>query len=117
MRIHHLALRVSDLERSRAFYSDLLGLVEVERFAEEGRLRSIWLRAGDALLMIESRLRGCGADSGSAHLLAFEVDDLERWERRLAEAGIPVDDRSASTLYCRDPEGHRVGLTVFPRRG
>jgi len=113
VRIHHLALRVSDLERCRAFYSDLLGLPELRRFEERGAVRSIWLKAGESLLMIESRLRGAGPDSGSGHLLAFEVDDLDRWGRRLVEAGVPLDDRTASTIYCRDPEGHRVGLTVF----
>jgi catechol 2,3-dioxygenase-like lactoylglutathione lyase family enzyme len=30
-RIHHVSLTVSDLERSRAFYRDILGLPEIER--------------------------------------------------------------------------------------
>jgi hypothetical protein len=43
------------------------------------------------------------------------VDALGPWETRLAEAQVALDDRSESTLYVRDPDGHRVGLTVFPR--
>ncbi len=109
--IHHLALRVADVERSRAFYGDLLGLPELRRFEEEGRLRSVWLQVGEAVLMLESRLRGRGADHGSGHLLAFPVDDLPAWTRRLAAAGISVLDRTEHTLYLRDPDGHRVGLS------
>ena len=114
MRIHHLALRVADCERSAAFYSGLLGLPERRRLLDDKGLRSIWLEADGALLMLERALRGKGSESGSGHLLALEVDDLPAWERRLAEAGIAVEDRTAHTLYVRDPDGHRVGLSAYP---
>jgi len=65
--------------------------------------------------MLEHALRGEGPESGSGHLLALEVDDLAAWERRLAEAGVAIVDRTPATLYVRDPDGHRVGLTVHPR--
>ncbi len=111
--IHHLALRVADVERARAFYADLLGLAELRRFEEAGFLRSLWLKAGDTVLMLERRLRGAGPAEGSGHLLAFPVDDLQAWGERLAAAGIAVEDRSEHTLYVRDPDGHRVGLSDF----
>ena len=107
-RLHHLALRVADLEKCREFYSDILGLPEIKRGDH-----SIWLRAGDLVLMLESRLRGVGPDAGSGHLLAFAAGDLGRWEKRLLDAGIPIDDRTPTTIYVRDPEGHRVGLSAY----
>ncbi len=113
MRIHHLALRVRDLEQAAAFYTRL-GLPQVRRLDGDGGLRSVWLAAGDTVLMLETELRGDGARDGSGHLLAFAVDDLEAWEARLEAAGVPVVDRTDSTLYVRDPDGHRVGLSVFP---
>jgi catechol 2,3-dioxygenase-like lactoylglutathione lyase family enzyme len=113
VRVHHLALRVADCERSLDFYGRLLGLPEARRASEGGVLRAVWLRAGGVVLMLERSLRGAGAAAGSGHLLALAVDDLAAWERRLAEAGVVVDDRTAHTLYVRDPDGHRVGLTVF----
>lgn len=115
--IHHLALRVADCERAASFYTGILGLPELRRFEDAGRLRSIWLRAGDAVLMLERSLRGHGSGEGSGHLLALAVDDLADWEGRLHAAGVPVDDRTAHTLYVRDPDGHRVGLTVYENVG
>jgi len=114
LRIHHLALRVSDVARAVAFYGGVLGLPELRRLEEQGVLRALWLRAGDTILMLESGLRGAGAPEGSGHLLAFAVDDLAAWQARLAAAGVTVDDRTPYTLYVRDPDGHRVGLSVYP---
>jgi glyoxylase I family protein len=111
--IHHLALRVSDPERARAFYADLLGLAERRRVEDAHGLRAVWLDAGPVVLMLERELRSPGAESGSGHLLALAVADLVAWEERLRAAGVAVEDRTEHTLYFRDPDGHRVGLSDF----
>lgn len=111
MRIHHVALRVSDCARALRFYSDLLGLPVVRR-RDDGS--AAWLQAGEALVMLETALRGRGPDTGSGHLLALAVDDLPAWEVRLAAAGVAILDRTEHTLYVQDPDGHRVGLSDFP---
>jgi catechol 2,3-dioxygenase-like lactoylglutathione lyase family enzyme len=113
MRIHHVALRVADLERACSFYADVLGLALLRRNHEKGELRSIWLRAGDAVLMLEKRLAGAAAADGSGHVLAFAVDDLARWEARLRDSGIVPCGRTDFTLYVKDPDGHRVALSTF----
>ena len=115
-RIHHVAIRVADPVASLAFYSGVLGLPEVRRFQEKGRVRSIWVRAGDAVLMLEREIKGSGPGAGSGHVLVLEVDDLEDWVGRLAIAGRRPLERTASTLYIADPDGHRVGLSVHPRK-
>jgi catechol 2,3-dioxygenase-like lactoylglutathione lyase family enzyme len=120
-RIHHVALRVADPERALRFYSGVLGLDEARRFDEGGRVRSIWLSVGDAVLMLEREIKcsggaarkGAGAREGSGHILVLAVADLGTWEERLAAAGVAIADRTASTLYVVDPDGHRVGLSVF----
>ena len=115
MRLHHVALRVADCERAAAFYSGVLGLPERRRLlAEDGTLRAIWLDADGVLLMLERSLRGAGDAGGSGHLLALAVEGLAEWEARLGAARVAVEDRTAHTLYVRDPDGHRVGLSVSP---
>ena len=115
-RIHHVAIRVADPVASLAFYSGVLGLPEVRRFQEEGRVRSIWVRAGDAVLMLEREIKGSGPGAGSGHVLVLEVDDLDDWLGRLARAGRRPIERTASTAYFADPDRHRVGLSVYPRK-
>lgn len=113
--VHHLALRVDDPLRSSAFYGGVLGLPELRRFHEGGRVRSVWLRSGRTVLMLERAIKGAGAARGSGHVLVLEVADLVAWTEALQRAGVPIDDRTASTVYFHDPDGHRVGLTVYPR--
>jgi catechol 2,3-dioxygenase-like lactoylglutathione lyase family enzyme len=112
VQIHHLALRVADCARSLRFYSGVLGLAQIAGREGGG---AVWLRAGGAILMLEDSLRGSGPDAGSGHVLAFEIDDVAAWERRFAAAGIVIADRTDHTLYVQDPDGHRVGLSAFPR--
>jgi catechol 2,3-dioxygenase-like lactoylglutathione lyase family enzyme len=109
VRIHHIALRVRDLEAAREFYCGLLELQETKRDGS----RSVWLQAGDTVLMLERTLRGKGPDSGSGHVIALAAEDLARWEEKLAAAGIPIDDRTPHTLFVRDPDGHRVALSLY----
>ncbi len=115
MRLHHLALRVSDVERALGFYGGLLGLELVRRLpADEGGLRAVWLRLDDgAVLMLERSLRGAGPQAGSGHVCVLGVSDLAAWEARLRAAGVALDDRTQHTLYVRDPDGHRVGLSDY----
>jgi hypothetical protein len=79
-------------------------------------VRSIWVRAGDAVLMLEREIKGSGQEAGSGHVLALEVESLEDWVGILELAGQPLIERTASTLYIADPDGHRVGLSVYPRK-
>jgi catechol 2,3-dioxygenase-like lactoylglutathione lyase family enzyme len=111
--IHHIALRVNDCVEAARFYEQACGLREVRRFLTDGEPRSIWLRAGSTVLMLERSIRGVGPDRGSGHILVFPVDDLAAAENRLRELGIAITDRTAATLFVSDPDGHRAGLSVY----
>ena len=111
--IHHIALRVNDCAVSARFYARAFGLREIRRIDEAGKPRAIWLRGGDVVLMLERSLRGAGAPAGSGHVIVFRTEDLSGAERRLRDSHIEVTDRTASTLYVEDPDGHRAGVSVF----
>jgi catechol 2,3-dioxygenase-like lactoylglutathione lyase family enzyme len=110
--LHHVALRVADCERSAEFYGGLLRLPEVRRYVRGGDLRSVWLRLGEVVLMLERDLRGAGPAAGSGHVLVLTGDPTS-WEPRLREAGVEVTDRTGSTLYFQDPDGHRLGVSDY----
>ncbi len=113
MRLHHLALRTPDLVRLRAFYEGVLGLPVVR----ETPPRSVWLEAGGAVVMLEASEPGePGIPSLSREFVAFAIEPGARaaWEARLARAGVAVEARTDHTLYFRDPDGRRVGVSSHP---
>jgi glyoxylase I family protein len=113
MRIHHLALRTDDLATLERFYTVVVGLPVVRR--EEDR--SVWLDAGGAIVMLERRRDGEPAvPDGSMELVAFAIAPSERQSvaRRMSAAGVAIESRTAYTLYVRDPDGRRVGLSSYP---
>lgn len=119
---HHLAVQVRDLEGCERFYREVLGLPVLERWPDgSGRDRAVWLGVEGGFLALER----AGADSAPGpfgdgrpglHLLALRIAASERaaWEARLAAAGVPVVHRTRWTLYLRDPEGNRLGLSHHP---
>ena len=119
--VHHLAILVKDLETVTAFYRDDLGLKELTRHLhDDGSLRSVWLDAGGAFLAIEkapeSDEPSTAEDRAGHHLLALRIDASARKaiEQELAAKGIAVERASRWTLYLRDPEGNRLGLSHHP---
>lgn len=115
MRVHHLAFRTGDLAKLERFYVDALGLAVVRRDAA----RSVWLDAGGAVVMLELRDGGEPAPpEGSKELVAFAVEPDARalYMERLARAGVAVEGTTDFTLYVRDPDGRRIGLSSYPAR-
>jgi catechol 2,3-dioxygenase-like lactoylglutathione lyase family enzyme len=113
MRVHHIALRTRDLARLERFYVGVLGLLPTRRQDD----RSVWLDAGGTILMLERAETGEPATpAGSYELVAFGLtrDEHASATERLAAAGVAVEARTASTLYFRDPDGRRVGLSAWP---
>jgi catechol 2,3-dioxygenase-like lactoylglutathione lyase family enzyme len=121
--VHHLALQVHDLARCEAFYREVLGLPVLRRWpGEGGGTRSVWLSLGGEAFLALERVEGRPLDSPwrdgrpGAHLAALRIAPGERaaWEARLAAAGVPVVHRTRWTIYLRDPEGNRIGLSHHP---
>ena len=121
MRIQHVGLVVSDLERSRRFYREAIGLEEVPRppnFTFDGA----WFRFGEyeLHLLAEAHTTGgagqpdasAGAERGLTHHLAFEVDDLDAACARLAEAEVPLSGGpmprgdGVTQVFFLDPDGY-----------
>jgi catechol-2,3-dioxygenase len=114
--LNHAVLFVDDLERSVAFYTDVLGF----RQAAMGGLKgAAFLKAADSTNDHDLGLfevpgagpSGAGRSTVGLYHLAWEVDTLEEMQRvasRLAEADALTgssDHGTTKSLYGRDPNG------------
>src|SRR6185312_17507028 len=122
---HHVAVQVRDLKAAEAFYAGLLGLPVTRRWpAGDGTERSLWLDVGNGAFLALERADP-SAEPPSAqpfkdsdagwHLVALAIAAAERavWERRFEQAGVAVVHRTDFTIYVRDPDGNRVGLSHY----
>ncbi|MDB5321847.1 MAG: bleomycin resistance protein [Phycisphaerales bacterium] len=110
-RIEHVAVIVSDVERAKQFYGQVLGLTEVPRpvtFDFPGA----WYRNGQTDLHIISRPH---ADPESRRHVAFYVSDLQAAARVLQSHGFPVlwetmKIDGLDRFFTQDPDQNRVEI-------
>lgn len=116
LQFHHLALRTSDVPALAAWYCAMFDLIE----ARDLMPKSIWLGlAQDAMLMIEAREADEPAPTpGSMEMFAMRVTPVFKQEvkRRAVDRGC-FDGETEHTVYVRDPEGRRVGVSTFDLTG
>jgi glyoxylase I family protein len=110
--IQHVSFIVSSVERSLAFYCDLLGLQQDYSRPELG-YPGAWLIVGSQqihLLELENPdpVTGRPGHAGRDRHVAFMVTELAELSLRLEEAGATfTSSRSGrQAIFCRDPDGN-----------
>jgi catechol 2,3-dioxygenase-like lactoylglutathione lyase family enzyme/uncharacterized protein YunC (DUF1805 family) len=126
--LDHVTVVVKDLERSRRFYVDVLGMREVPRPAFS--FGGLWFQAGTTQIHLILEYSGSGPAGnllaenlrGSrTHHYAFEVDDATAATAWLKECRIPILDGPKlrpdgyMQVFVTDPDGHVVELCSAPK--
>jgi lactoylglutathione lyase len=117
MKYLHTMVRVTDLEASKKFYCDALGLKEVRRTdVEKGRFTLVFLAApGDEAAQVELTHNWDAENySGGRNFghLAYEVDDIYATCRRLMERGVTINrpPRDGHMAFVRSPDQISIEL-------
>ena len=115
-RLNHAVLFVRDVERSTAFYRDVLGFRVTNAMGD----RAVFLQAPDSTNDHDLGLFAIGSAAGESaagrstvgmYHLAWELQtlaELEEHAERLARAGALVgasDHGTTKSLYAKDPDG------------
>jgi len=117
--IGHVHLKVADLERSLAFYRDVLGFRVTQRMGSQAAFLSAGGYHHHIGLNTWESAGGSPPPVGSTGLYHVAVRYPTRAEladalRRVVEADIPLDGASdhgvSEALYLRDPDGNGVEL-------
>jgi catechol 2,3-dioxygenase-like lactoylglutathione lyase family enzyme len=121
--VHHVALLSRDVERTIAFYQDLLEFPLTELFENRDYRGSthFFFDIGNGNLLAFFDFPGLDLGPyqevlGGLHHVAISVDPAT-WERlrgRLEAAGVPYQIESGASIYFRDPDGARLELLADP---
>ena len=118
-RFLHTRYRVNDLERTVAFYRDVLGLTEIRRHQSPRGAVLVFLKAPASEELLEiCYFPASGPVQVQPDLthLAFEVDSLESFREHLASLGYQYSDgphwtgKGVGFAFVDAPEGYEIEL-------
>jgi glyoxylase I family protein len=125
--LHHVTAICRDLDRTTAFYRDVLGLALVEQGVndDDPATRHFWFGDADGtpgtlITFLEyPQMQDGVVGVGSVHHVAFAVESEEEqlaWSDYLRDRGVEcseVLDRGAfRSLYVKDPDGNIVEIAT-----
>ncbi|WP_019065611.1 VOC family protein [Streptomyces hokutonensis] len=123
----HIGLNVTDLDRSLAFYRDVLGFTLLAEGKEDDDRRYAYLGDGGdhPVLTLWQQAQGpYGAGHAGLHHLAFAADSVEQVERYeaalkaygadFAYEGVVAHREGAASggIFFHDPDGTRLEISV-----
>jgi glutathione S-transferase fosA5 len=107
--LNHLTLAVSALDRSIAFYSDLLGFSVRRRGPGSAYLEAgtLWLT-----LVVDSEVRRGPLPEYSHTAFTIGAAELPLFAARLTRAGVASwqESEHGDSFYFLDPDGHKLEL-------
>jgi lactoylglutathione lyase len=122
----HTRYRVNDLERTVKFYTQVLGLEEVQRHKSPRGSELVFMKAPESEELIELCYY---PSSGPVQVqpdlthLAFEVDSLEDFGKHLGKLGLKYSDGphlkpdGGGIAFIDAPEGYEIELIQMSRSG
>jgi len=123
--VAHVSLTVTDLERSKRWYAELLGWEEMMAGESDGVSFGVGVLPGGQLLALRQHADGTGDNfdprrTGLDHLSldVGSADQLSDWEGRFVDLGVsytPTQDMPyGHVLNFKDPDGIALELFAAP---
>jgi catechol 2,3-dioxygenase-like lactoylglutathione lyase family enzyme len=115
LKIDHCSVIITDVERSRRFYRDLIGLKEINR-PRTFDFVVVWFDLGDQHLHLLLKDK---PDSISARHFALRVPDARAARAYFREHGIETQETTpipgADRFFVFDPDGNRIEIIQWER--
>ncbi|HET9983803.1 MAG TPA: VOC family protein [Longimicrobiales bacterium] len=114
------SLTVKDLQRSVAWYRDVVGFAVDRTYEREGEPRAVSLRAGDVRILIsqDDSLKGGDRVKGEGFsLMVTTTQSVDEIARRIREAGGTLESEPADMPWgarvfrLRDPDGFKMAIS------
>ena len=106
--IDHVSVLITDVERSRRFYRDLLGLKEIAK-PRTFSFIALWFELGNQQLHL---LKKPEPDTRSPRHFALRVTDVKTARIYMKESGVPVEETTlipgCDRFFIHDPDGNRI---------
>jgi uncharacterized glyoxalase superfamily protein PhnB len=114
------ALTVKDLQKSLAWYRDVVGFTVDQKHEREGKLRAVSLKAGDVRILIgqDDGAKGWDRVKGEGFSLQITTDqNVDEIAKRIKALGGTLESEPADTPWgarlfrLRDPDGFKLVIS------
>lgn len=115
--INHVVLHVTDMERSKSFYTRVLGFEERGVPAGPNPTMTFLTCGAQGLDLFQVPDGDAGGGREMNHMaLTVAGNDLDQVAQELLATGLEVSERTPrNTVFVTDPDGHRIEILVSPR--
>ena len=113
--IDHVSVIITDVDRSRRFYRDLLGLKEIAK-PRTFDFVALWFDLGNmhVHLLLKDK-----PDTTSARHFALRVADAQAARGYFRERGVTINETTlipgADRFFIHDPDGNRIEIIQWQR--
>lgn len=108
--IDHVSVLITNVERSRRFYCDVLGLREIAK-PHTFDFVALWFDLGNQQLHL---LKKPQPDAVSPRHFALRVADIQAARDHVRQMGLPIDETTlipgADRFFIRDPDANRIEI-------
>lgn len=117
IRVSGLGIRVSDLERSKKFYTEVLGLKVDARVPAKGEAIEYLLgmtgkiREDTLIVIRKGEVKAGATEFGN---IVIVVGNGRKMAERVAAAGYPPEKIVDGTNFVKDPDGYKIELYQRP---
>ena len=114
------SLTVKDLQKSLAWYHDVVGFTVDQKYEREGKLRAVALKAGDVRIVIgqDDGAKGWDRVKGEGFSLQMTTaQNVDEVAKRIRERGGTLESEPADMPWgarvfrLRDPDGFRLAVS------
>ena len=108
--LNHLTFTTRDLNKSIAFYRDVLGLAPVCRWK-----KGAYFRAGDLWFCLNVDHHAQSTTDATHAAFSVSAGDFDEMAERILQSGAEIWQENISegqSLYFCDPDGHRLEIHV-----
>jgi lactoylglutathione lyase len=111
------SITVADLQKSMAWYRDVIGFEVTQQHEREGKLRAVSLQAGDVRILLnqEDGAKGWDRVKGEGLSLQFTIrGSVDEIATRIKSSGYTLDTEPADMPWgvrmfrLRDPDGFKL---------
>ncbi|MBR9870259.1 MAG: VOC family protein [Gammaproteobacteria bacterium] len=121
--IGYVTLGVSDMEKAKQFYSDLLGNMGAKVLMDMGRIAFIGKDLSTPMLAVCTPFNGEPNNPGNGNMLALQPgskEAVDSYYKKAIELGATCDGEPGQRIpdqfygaYVRDPDGNKLAFFQF----